>query len=65
MKEDVNRFYLKHIMNSKTFKHDVKGILDKLKQRFGKNDKEEWKSLISDLQGFGDFFLRGFGSIFS
>ena len=39
-------------MNSKTMKNTVSGILDKLKERFGLKEKEEWNSLLNDLQGF-------------
>ena len=39
-------------MNSKTIEVSVQGILNKLKERFGAKEKQEWNHLIDDLQKY-------------
>ena len=51
-KEDVKHFYQKNIMNSKTVKHDVEGILTKLRGRFGRREREEWYTFIESFQDY-------------
>ena len=51
-KEEVKEFYQKNIMNSKIIKHDVNGILTKLKGRFGRKEKEDWYDVIDCLQKY-------------
>ena len=51
-KDEVKMYYSKNIMNSKTIEVSVQGILNKLKERFGAKEKQEWNHLIDDLQKY-------------
>ena len=51
-KDEVKDYYSKNLMNSKTLESTVDGVLEKLKDRFEKKEKEEWNSLVDDIQQY-------------
>ena len=51
-RDDVKEYYNNNPMNSNTVNNNVEGILVKLRNRFGKKEKEEWNDLINTFQKY-------------
>ena len=50
--EKVKEFYENHLMNSINTNQDIDSLMNKFKDKFGRTEKSEWKTMIETLKEF-------------